>query len=125
MGIESGDEMLVSVASALSEEAETPGTSDGKTNVVGRFGGEEFGVVLAERPRGGYPSREDAVAIAERMRSSAEALRVKEAGVTLSMGVASLSRGRADRRRASRRGGRTFAPRHRGRRQSRDLILTA
>lgn len=89
VGIECGDEMLVSVASALSEEAETSGTSDGKTNVVGRFGGEEFGVVLVERPRGGYPSHEDAVAIAERIRSSAEALRIKQAGVTLSMSVAS------------------------------------
>jgi len=89
VGIDSGDEMLVAVASALAQEAETPGTSGGKTNVVGRFGGEEFGVVLVERPRGGYPSREDAVAIAERMRTAAESLRVEQAGVTLSMSVAS------------------------------------
>ncbi len=80
--------MLVSVASALAHEAETPGTSDGKTNVVGRFGGEEFGVVLVERPRGGYPSRKTP----SRSPSgcvSAEALRIEDAGVTLSMGVAS------------------------------------
>jgi diguanylate cyclase (GGDEF)-like protein len=90
VGIEAGDEMLVSVATALANETETPGTSNGQTNVVGRFGGEEFGVVLVERPRGGYPSHEDAVAIAERMRAAAEALRVEQAGVTVSMGLASF-----------------------------------
>ena len=89
VGIETGDDMLISVAAALAHETETPGASDGQTNVVGRFGGEEFGVVLVERPRGGYPSHEDAVAIAERMREAAEGLRVEQAGVTVSMGLAS------------------------------------
>jgi diguanylate cyclase (GGDEF)-like protein len=89
VGIDAGDEMLVSVAGALAHEAETPGATNGQTNIVGRFGGEEFGVLLVECPSGGYPSFEDAVAIAERMRSATEALRVRQAGVTLSMGLAS------------------------------------
>ena len=89
VGFDAGDKMLVSVAAALAHEMETPGTPDGQTNVVGRFGGEEFGVVLVERPRGGYPSHEDAVAIAERMREAAEGLRIEQAGVTVSMGLAS------------------------------------
>jgi diguanylate cyclase (GGDEF)-like protein len=89
VGIEAGDEMLVSIAKALTHEAETPGAANGQTNAVGRFGGEEFGVLLVECPQGGFPSHEAAVAMAERMRSAIEELRVQQAGVTLSMGLAS------------------------------------
>lgn len=81
-GHQTGDEVLVAVAKALASALRSNDT-------VGRYGGEEFAVVLPET------SREAAVAVAERCRSLVEALRIPlvdgtDLRVTTSVGLASV-----------------------------------
>lgn len=67
-----------------------------QSDIFGRYGGEEFVVILPETPP------EEAFVIAERIRSSIEALRIRrpgqddELGVTISVGVASSAAGVPD-----------------------------
>ncbi|MDP2183343.1 MAG: GGDEF domain-containing protein [Actinomycetota bacterium] len=90
VGIERGDAMLRLVADALSESIRVG--QDGspcETNIASRYGGEEFAVVLADSGQG-TPGAEDALAFAENVRRAVEGLRVNDAGVTVSIGVASF-----------------------------------
>ena len=87
-GHQFGDHVLRGIAASLVESAR-------KTDIVSRFGGEEFAIVLPEIDRDG------AVALAERIRESvsSKSYRVNESGqqsgqevtVTISLGVASYS----------------------------------
>jgi diguanylate cyclase (GGDEF)-like protein len=78
-----GDDVLRGLASELRRQVR-------ETDIVGRFGGEEFVVLL---PNTGA---EEACRIAERMRRSAGVVKVQAAGttvgVTISIGVAALGR---------------------------------
>lgn len=61
-------------------------------DIIARFGGEEFSVILPESETAG------AVAFAERLRTAVETMKVRnndgiDEGVTISLGVASLSHG--------------------------------
>jgi diguanylate cyclase (GGDEF)-like protein len=63
----------------------------GSTNVAARIGGEEFAVILSEAVgSGAEPSRQEAIALAERLRAAVCTTTVDDAGVTASIGVASL-----------------------------------
>jgi len=95
MGIEQGDRMLRKVAEAISSAVDERTIAAG--NVVSRFGGEEFAVVFAACEGEGYPSEEDAVALAESMRLAVAGVRIDDAGVTVSAGVASYPRDGATR----------------------------
>ena len=70
-GHDEGDQILIQLASTLKAYIR-------RTDLVARFGGEEFIVVMSDTPR------EGAVIFAERVRVAVEA----EAGVTVSIGVA-------------------------------------
>jgi diguanylate cyclase (GGDEF)-like protein len=88
-GIARGDEMIRSVAERLAgalEECCTAGSYE--TNVLSRFGGEEFAVLLVEGIAGGPPVAADAMAVGEVLRAAVESLRIEGASVTLSVGVA-------------------------------------
>jgi diguanylate cyclase (GGDEF)-like protein len=78
-----GDDVLRGLASALRQQVR-------ETDIVGRFGGEEFVVLLPNT------EAEEACRIAERMRRSAGVVKVLAAGtivgVTISVGVAALGR---------------------------------
>lgn len=82
-GHQSGDDCLRTVAQTLQSVAARPG------DWVTRFGGEEFAVILPETDADG------AEALADKMRTSIEALRIPHTGseiagaVTISAGVAS------------------------------------
>lgn len=90
-GIEMGDAMLVELAGALTAALEGCGEAmTFETNLVARYGGEEFAVLVSEGCSGGPPHHDDAVKVAESLRAAAEAARVKGAGVTVSVGVASF-----------------------------------
>lgn len=86
-GHQAGDACLLAVASCLKEQARRPG------ELVARFGGEEFAVVL--------PSCDStsALTFAEKLRASIAALQVPHAGsdvsgvVTISVGVATQALG--------------------------------
>ncbi len=83
-GHQRGDECLKRIAGALASSLGRPG------DLAARYGGEEFVIVLAGTGRDG------AVAVAETLRASVEALRIPHSGspvsdhVTISLGVASL-----------------------------------
>ena len=92
-----GDEVLVAVANALRGEVRD-------RDLVGRFGGEEFVVLLAALPGSGAPELE---AVAERMRRRVADLRIEiptpdgpltVAGLTVSIGGAVRSGGAQDLR---------------------------
>ncbi|MFU8890922.1 MAG: GGDEF domain-containing protein [Anaerosomatales bacterium] len=88
-GITRGDAMIASVADALArtlEECCVGGSND--ANVLSRFGGEEFAVLLVEGTAGGPPGPGDALAVGEALRSAVEDLRLEDASVTVSIGVA-------------------------------------
>jgi diguanylate cyclase (GGDEF)-like protein len=92
-GIARGDAMIRSVADTLAsalEECCTAGSYE--TNVLSRFGGEEFAVLLVEGIAGGSPGPQDALAVGEVLRAAVESLRLEDASVTISVGVASIRR---------------------------------
>ncbi|MBW6468819.1 MAG: GGDEF domain-containing protein, partial [Coriobacteriia bacterium] len=68
------------------EECCVGGSND--ANVLSRFGGEEFAVLLVEGTAGGPPGPGDALAVGEALRSAVEDLRLEDASVTVSIGVA-------------------------------------
>lgn len=88
-GLARGDEMIHAVARRLERALEECcARSPHQSNVLSRFGGEEFGVLLVEGPAGAPPSSEDASAVAEALRVAVEGLRLADASVTVSVGVA-------------------------------------
>ena len=89
-GIDKGDKILADIAHKIAEETGMSGAPTIQSNVVGRFGGEEFAVVYVELQGEGYPSRENAEAMAKRLRSAVEEVRIDDAGVTVSIGLASF-----------------------------------
>ena len=89
-GIPAGDRMIGSVAEALTSALDTcVSTPAQSTNVLARFGGEEFAILLAEGCSGDTPGRDDAELVAEAVRTAVAELRLDEAGVTVSIGGAS------------------------------------
>jgi len=90
-GFDVGDRMLGAVAAALTEAVSIAGDLSMSTNIVARFGGEEFVVLLAEDERiQGIPTTDGALRLAEQMRAAAAAARIEGAGITVSIGVASI-----------------------------------
>ena len=90
-GIELGDVLLAAIGQAFEEALETCGSAmTFETNIVARWGGEEFAVLLSEGCAGGPPNDDDAAKVAEAIRSAAEKTLVKGTGVTVSAGVASI-----------------------------------
>lgn len=88
-GIARGDEMLVAVADALGHALEECcGTVSLTSNVLARFGGEEFAVLLVEDATGGPPDAASAAGVAEVLRAAVEQVRRGDTSVTLSIGVA-------------------------------------
>lgn len=81
-GHQAGDEVICAVADALKQHAR-------KTDIVGRYGGEEYGAILTDT-RG-----ENALVFAERLRAAIEDLTVTYAGqeirFTISLGVAEIN----------------------------------
>ncbi len=82
-GRESGDEVLRRVARLLEANSRT-------TDVVARFGGEEFAIILPNTTRhGGY-------LLAERFRQAVERVPWEKRSITISAGVSTLGHGAAD-----------------------------
>jgi diguanylate cyclase len=82
-GHQAGDEVLRRVAMLLSENLRS-------TDIAGRYGGEEFGIVLLDTDSQG------ALTFAERLRSKTEAMEIEYEGVsircTISLGIAEIPR---------------------------------
>lgn len=78
-GHHTGDEILRSVSTCMR-------TIFRQTDVLARWGGEEFGVILPDTDTQG------AVEAAERIRENISAIRFREIGITASIGVAGFSR---------------------------------
>ena len=92
-GFEVGNDLLVAIASTITRVLAEAGDMLVTTNLAARYGGEEFIVLLAEDAHvSGAPKHEDACRLAERLREQIAATRVKGAGVTVSLGVASFPR---------------------------------
>lgn len=90
-GIEAGDELLRRIANAINGPVSEAGDMTVTTNLVARFGGEEFVVMFAEDETiEGPPHPTDALRLAEQLRSAIGATTVDGAGVTVSVGVSSL-----------------------------------
>ncbi len=81
-GHQAGDDVLRHTSAMLRSVGRT-------TDIVGRYGGEEFGVILLDT------KAEDACVFAERLRSRIEASRVRhganEIGYTISLGIAEVT----------------------------------
>lgn len=90
-GIDAGDRLLQALASTITDTVAAAGDVMVTTNLAARFGGEEFVVLLAEDTRlSAAPTEDDALQLAERMRRVTHDVRIDGAGVTVSVGVASL-----------------------------------
>lgn len=91
-GVDMGDELLKAVATEINAVVSDVGDVSA-ANIVARIGGEEFAVIFTEdQTVGRMPRDEDAMALAARIRGSVQATAVRGAGVTVSVGVASLQR---------------------------------
>jgi diguanylate cyclase (GGDEF)-like protein len=95
VGIDKGDRMLRKVADTISSSVED--RCPAGANVVSRFGGEEFAIVFAACEGEGNPTEQDALALAEAIRLAVAEVRIDDAGVTVSSGVASFPRDGATR----------------------------
>jgi diguanylate cyclase (GGDEF)-like protein len=90
-GIETGDAVLSAIAQTVTRVVGESADALMSGNIIARFGGEEFVVLLAEETEvGGAPQVDDAMRLAERLREQIASTRVQGAGVTVSIGVASL-----------------------------------
>jgi diguanylate cyclase (GGDEF)-like protein len=90
-GIEAGDTLLRLIAGAITRGVSEVGDITVTTNLAARFGGEEFVVMLAEDERiDGAPQAADALHLAEKLRVAIAATTHAGAGVTVSVGVASM-----------------------------------
>ena len=90
-GIEAGDALLRLIAGAIAHCVSEVGDMTVTTNLAARYGGEEFVVMLAEDERvDGPPQPADAVRLAEQLRQSIAETTHEGAGVTVSVGVASM-----------------------------------
>jgi diguanylate cyclase (GGDEF)-like protein len=77
-GHQAGDQMLIGIAVCIADSVHRAG------DCAARFGGEEFAVLLPGL------SADDALSVAETIRTKVERWSVDQAGVTISVGVASL-----------------------------------
>jgi diguanylate cyclase (GGDEF)-like protein len=90
-GIEAGDALLRLIAAAIIKCVSDIGDMTVTTNLAARFGGEEFVVMLAEDERiDGPPQPADAMRLAEQFRKTIAETTHEGAGVTVSVGVASM-----------------------------------
>jgi diguanylate cyclase (GGDEF)-like protein len=90
-GIEAGDQLLAKIGVVVAESLGSIDARSASTNVAARIGGEEFAIILTEAVgTGAEPSRQDALALAEGLCTSICNTTVNDAGVTASIGVASL-----------------------------------
>ncbi|HET6498629.1 MAG TPA: GGDEF domain-containing protein [Coriobacteriia bacterium] len=88
-GVERADRMIQTVAERLEAALKACcGHGTYGANVLSRYGGEEFAVLLLEGAAGGAPGPTDAEAVAEALRRAVEDARVAGGGVTVSVGVA-------------------------------------
>lgn len=92
-GIDAGDELLQRISQEVTRGVMVAGDLNSSPNVVARYGGEEFAILFAEDERvDGSPSVEAAIGLADAIRKSVTGVTVQGAGVTMSMGVATLPR---------------------------------
>lgn len=90
-GFDAGDRLLSALAREFAREVSAAGETSVSANVVARYGGEEFAVLFAEDARSdGAITRSDAMSLAEQLRFAASAVRIDGAGVTVSIGLASM-----------------------------------
>jgi diguanylate cyclase (GGDEF)-like protein len=91
-GIDTGDRLLAELAVAISLGVARAGDVLMTTNVAARWGGEEFAVLLAEDETvpNGIPTCDSAERLAEELRSVIGSVRVADAGVTVSVGLAAF-----------------------------------
>jgi diguanylate cyclase (GGDEF)-like protein len=90
-GIDAGDRLILEFARTLSIVAGTDDPQLASTNIAARVGGEEFAILMAENaPFGTTPSCDDAAQTARGLAEALSAIRVDGAGVTVSVGVASM-----------------------------------
>jgi diguanylate cyclase (GGDEF)-like protein len=90
-GIEVGDALLRLIAAAITHGVNAIGDTLVTTNLAARFGGEEFVVMLAEdESTDGPPQPSDALRLAEELRKAVAQTTYEGAGVTVSVGVASM-----------------------------------
>lgn len=87
-GIERGDSLLKAVADKMNDVVRSASRSDAGVNIVSRWGGEEFAVLLAENAPGGACSPDELRTAAEDLRDAVAEVRIDGAGVTVSIGVA-------------------------------------
>jgi diguanylate cyclase (GGDEF)-like protein len=90
-GIEAGDKLLEKIGAVVAGSLGSVDARAASTNVAARIGGEEFAIILTEAVgTGAEPRRQDALALAEELRAAICTTTVDDAGVTASIGVASL-----------------------------------
>jgi len=87
-GIERGDRLLKAVADKMNAVVRSASRSDAGVNIVSRWGGEEFAVLLAENALGGACSPDELRTAAEVLKDAVAEVRIDGAGVTVSIGVA-------------------------------------
>lgn len=90
-GIDAGDLMLREVAGAVSRVLAETGDVIASANLGARYGGEEFAVLFVEDTRlQASPAPQEACGLAEHVRAEVLKADVDGAGVTVSIGVASM-----------------------------------
>jgi diguanylate cyclase (GGDEF)-like protein len=90
-GIDAGDNLLSLISIAITGCLSQAGDMLITTNLAARFGGEEFVILLAEdQETKGAPDNDDAARLADCLRREIGKQSVSGAGVTVSVGVASM-----------------------------------
>ncbi len=88
-GLEHGDRMLRAIAEAMRQVVrDCSDASGGDANLIARCGGEEFAIVLTQDAGYEPPTIERGLEVASALRAAVEDVRIADAGVTVSIGVA-------------------------------------
>jgi diguanylate cyclase (GGDEF)-like protein len=90
-GIDAGDGLLSLVSAAITACVSKAGDMMVTANLAARYGGEEFAILLAEdQETTGPPQTDDALRLADCLRLEVGKQKVDGAGITVSVGVASM-----------------------------------
>lgn len=91
-GIEAGDMLIMRVAKAIKEEVEHFSEGEATSNIVSRYSGEEFALLIVENPSAHdlQPIDEDVEALLEKISESISNACVNDVTVTASIGYAGL-----------------------------------
>lgn len=97
-GVDVGDEFLTVISKVIQEEVEAFSEGSFSSNIVARFSGEEFALMIVENPQAhdNQPTEEEVEALLERIIARISSTEHRDISVTVSAGLAGMPKDALD-----------------------------